>query len=127
MNTAVRYYSRGGNTKAIAEAIAEGAGCSAESIPTALGGEVDVLYLGAAVYAGRISGRMKKFIASLDPGKVGKVVLFSTSMTSRRAFSQMEKGLRARGVPVEGETFYSKSKEVDENLEAAREFGSRFA
>ena len=38
MKTAVRYYSRTGNTKVIAEAIAPVAGCQAESIEVPLEG-----------------------------------------------------------------------------------------
>lgn len=49
MNKAVRYFSKLGNTKAIAEAIAEGAGASAVSITDEpeLKQRVDILFLGA--------------------------------------------------------------------------------
>ncbi len=51
MKTAVRYYSRTGNTKVIAEAIAPVAGCQAESIEVPLEGVTDILFLG-----GRFTG-----------------------------------------------------------------------
>lgn len=53
MKKAVRYYSRLGSTKTIAEAIAQGAGVQAVSITEEpeLTEPVDVLFLGGAPYA----------------------------------------------------------------------------
>lgn len=54
MNAAVRYYSRSGNTKAVAEAIAKGAGVQAVSVDAAdakITEPVDVLFIGGALYA----------------------------------------------------------------------------
>ena len=54
MRAAVRYYSRSGNTKAVAEAIAEAAGVSAISVDAsdaAITEPVDVLFIGGALYA----------------------------------------------------------------------------
>ncbi len=53
MTKAVRYFSKLGNTKTIAEAIAEGAGVEAISITDEpeLKTFVDILFLGGAPYA----------------------------------------------------------------------------
>lgn len=53
MSTAVRYFSKLGNTKKIAEAIAEGAGTAVVSVTDEpeLKERVDVLFLGGAPYA----------------------------------------------------------------------------
>ena len=79
MKTAVRYYSRTGNTKVIAEAIAPVAGCQAESIEVPLEGVTDILFLGGAVYWGKIPGTLKEYIKSLSPQQVKCVAVFTTA------------------------------------------------
>ncbi|MCD8366751.1 MAG: flavodoxin [Clostridiales bacterium] len=105
-NVAVRYFSRSGNTKKLAEAIAEAAGCTAAQIPAPIDGTVDVLFLGASVYWGGVSAEVREYIETLDKGKIGKVVVFSTSALAERAFPQMQKRLQDRGIPVEDRNFY---------------------
>lgn len=133
MKAAVRYYSRSGNTKRLADAIAEAAGCAAREIPMSFNERMDVLFLGAAVYWGGISPEVKTFIRGLDKSKVGKVAVFSTSALAQRAFPQIQKELIKAGVAVEAEDFYCRGQfktlhrgKPDENdLAAAREFARR--
>ena len=81
MTKAVRYFSKLGNTKTIAEAIAEGAGVPAVSISDEpeLKERVDVLYLGGAPYANIMAPELKEYAEKLDATKVGCVILFTTS------------------------------------------------
>lgn len=54
MNIAVRYYSRGGNTKLLADAIAKSLDVSAVSVDSEnseINEKVDVLFIGGALYA----------------------------------------------------------------------------
>lgn len=133
MKAAVRYYSRSGNTKRLADAIAEAAGCAAREIPMSFNERVDVLFLGAAVYWGGISPEVKTFIRRLDKSKVGKVAVFSTSALTQRAFPQIQKELTKAGVAVEAEDFYCRGqfktlhrgKPGENDLAAAREFARR--
>ncbi|MCD8367695.1 MAG: flavodoxin [Clostridiales bacterium] len=106
MNVQVRYYSRSGNTKKLADVIAETAGCKAEQIPAPVSGKADILFLGASVYWGGISSEVKEYIQSLDKDKIGKVVVFSTSALAERAFPQIQKKLQSRGILVESRNFY---------------------
>ena len=46
MKTAVRYYTKTGNTKRLAEAIAQAAGVDAQPISVPLTEPVDILFLG---------------------------------------------------------------------------------
>ena len=46
MKAAVRYYTKGGNTRKVAEAMAEAIGVEAKSIDFPLEEKVDVLFLG---------------------------------------------------------------------------------
>ncbi len=106
MSVAVRYYSRGGNTKKLADAIGEAVGVEAKSIEAGLEEKVDVLFLGASVYAYGIDNNVKGFIAKLDPDQVGKIVVFSTSALAERAFPEVEKAIKSSGLSVDERNFY---------------------
>ncbi|MCR4695043.1 MAG: flavodoxin [Pseudobutyrivibrio sp.] len=106
MNSAVRYYSQTGNTRKLADAIAEVAGVTAATTSSPVTDDTDVLFLGASVYWAGIDSEVKKFIASLDPKRVQKVVVFSTSALAERAFPSIEKLLKARGIAVSQDNFY---------------------
>ena len=86
MSTAVRYFSKPGNTRAIAEAIAEGAHIPAVSIKNEpeLKEHVDILFLGGAPYANIMDPKLRAYAESPSPELVGRVVLFTTSNWSRR-------------------------------------------
>ena len=78
MKIAVRYQSRGGNTKAIAETIAKAAGVKAEAIDTPLAESVDILFVGGAIYAFGMDESLKKYLQDLDTQGVKSVAAFST-------------------------------------------------
>ena len=100
MTKAVRYFSKLGNTKTIAEAIADGAGVKAVSITDEpeLKERVDILYLGGAPYANIMAPELKEYAERLDATMVGYVVLFTTSNWSRRTVLTLKKLLRAKGI-----------------------------
>jgi len=76
---AVRYQSRGGNTKTVAEVIAKTAGVTAESIDVPLTGPVDILFVGGGVYAWDIDKALKSFLENLTPEAVKSVAAFTTA------------------------------------------------
>lgn len=125
MKKAVRYYSRLGNTRAIAEAIAEGAGGKAISITDEprLVEYVDVLYLGGAPYTNIMAPELRAYAENLDASKVGKIVLFTTSNWSRRTVLALKKLLRGKGIAVADEYFYAHMLHIKARIDAAREFG----
>lgn len=123
MNAAVRYYSRSGNTKLLAEAIAEAAGVQAVSVdqPNAvLMEKTDVLFLGGALYAYGLDKHLKAYLSALDGSKVGKAVVFSTSWLSRHALDLIRNALKDKGIAVEEETFYAKGRPDAEKLEEVK-------
>ena len=130
MSTAVRYFSRSGNTKLVADAIANGANVHAISVDKANAGlksRVDVLFVGGALYAYGIDSYLKDFLKDIDPKMVGTAVVFSTSWVSKHALSVIKKSLTAKGINVEEETFYVKNKPTSEQLEEAKAFGKKYA
>lgn len=127
MTKAVRYYSKSGNTKTIAEAIADGAGTAAVSVTDepVLKEAVDILYLGGAPYANIMAPQLKEYAQNLDASKVGKVILFTTSNWSRRTVRALKTMLKEKGIPVEEEYFYAHMLNIKGKIEAAQEFGRR--
>lgn len=129
MNIAVRYYSRSGNTKAVAEAIARAAGVQAVSVDqpdAALAEPADVLFICGALYAYGIDSHMKEYLKSLKKGDAKKAVVFSTSWISKHAIDLIKKGLGEAGIPVVEESFYVKNKPNSEQLKAAEAFARKF-
>ena len=129
MNVAVRYYSRSGNTEAIAKAIASkhkvwAVSCDAPN--AAIEEPVDLLFIGGALYAYGIDKKLKAYLQTLDANKVKKAVVFSTSWISKHALELIRKELEAKGIPVAEETFYSKSKPSEAELNAAAAFAEKF-
>lgn len=110
MKVAVRYYSKTGNTKKLADAISEAVGTEAATVDSPINEYVDILFLGASVYYGGIDKKIKSFIDSLKTDKIGKVVVFSTSSLTERAFFEIEKLLKQNGVNVEKDNFYCRGK-----------------
>ena len=86
MKVAIRYYSRGGNTKKLAEAIGEELGLKALTTDTPLEEDVDILFLGSSVYAYGVDDNIKRFIENIDV-KVGCVYNFSTAALIRSTLS----------------------------------------
>ena len=124
---AVRYFSKTGNTRKVAKAIAKGAGAKAVSITDEpkLKEYVDVLFLGGAPYANVMAPELKTYAFNLDPDKIGKVVLFTTSNWSRRTVLYLRKIFKAKGIEVEREYFYAHMLNVKNRLEDAKKFGRK--
>lgn len=129
MNIAVRYYSRSGNTKAVAEAIAKAAGVNAISVDrsdAAITEPVDVLFIGGALYAYGLDSHLKEYLGTLQKDKVKKAVVFSTSWISKHSIDLIKKGLAEKGISAAEDTFYVKNKPNDTQLEHAAEFARKF-
>ncbi len=110
MNVQVRYLSKSGNTKKLADAIAKAAGVTSQVVVNGSNEEADILFLGASVYWNGIDGKVKTYIDQLDASKVKEVVVFSTSAMAERAFPDIKKRLEARGIKVANENFYCRGK-----------------
>ena len=105
MKVAVRYYSRGGNTKKLAMAIAEAVGVQAETTAVPLEEDTDILFLGSSVYAYGVDEDVKRFIEDTHV-KIGKVVNFSTAAVIKSTYKQVGKLLAAKGIPQAREQYY---------------------
>lgn len=109
MKIAVRYYSKSGNTKKIAEAIAKAVGTTAKTINEVISEPVEFLFLGGAIYAGNISNHLKIFIQGLTSEKVKAVVVFSTSMGGKSIKAQVSETLKDKKIKIIEKDFSCKS------------------
>ena len=104
MNIEVRYYSRSGNTKLLAEAISKALNVPAISVDadnSAINENVDVLFIGGALYAYGLDKNLKKYLEELDGSKIGKAVVFSTSWLSKHSVDLIKNSLKKKGIKVE--------------------------
>ena len=105
MKYAVRYASRGGNTRAVADEIAKKIDVKAERISEPLEEEVDVLFLGAGVWFASVTKDMKEYLAALDSGKIKQIVAFSTSGHLVSAIKKITAAAKDKGIKVHEESF----------------------
>jgi flavodoxin len=103
----VRYVSRRGNTKKVAESVARALGLC----PAAIGTDTeidhaDILFVGGALYAGKIDGKLRAFLEKLTAGQVGTVAVFSTSGGDKTILAEVKSILEPKNIPVAGESFH---------------------
>ena len=105
MKIAIRYYTKTGNTKKLAEAIGSAINVEAKTVDEPLTEDVDILFLGSAVYAAGIDERVKEFIKSINVN-VGKVVNFSSAALIKSTYSQVKKQVEKKGLKMSEDEFH---------------------
>lgn len=107
MKIAVRYHSRGGNTKTLAQAIASAVGVKAEMIGVPFDEPVELLFVGGGVYGGAIKGdidsSLRSYLENLEPSVVKSVAAFSTAGVMDGA-KRIASAVKAKGINVHNET-----------------------
>ena len=104
MNIAVRYYTKTGNTKRLAEAIAEAVGV--EALP--LSEPVEILFLGNSYYAFNIDPEVRNFIHSLDKNKVGRIVNFGSAAMLNSTWKKVKAEADKAGIAMDEHEFHCK-------------------
>lgn len=125
---AVRYYSKSGNTKLLAEAIGKGAGVipiSVDEDSAKITENIDVLFIGGALYAYGLDKVMNEYLAGIDGSKVKKAVVFSTSWISKHSIDLIKKALVAKGIEVADETCYVRNKPNEKQMAEAEAFAKK--
>ena len=105
MNIAIRYYTKTGNTKKLAEALSEAVGVEALTIDSPLTEDVVILFLGSAVYAAGVDSEIKKFIESINVN-VGKIVNFSSAALIESTYKQVKKIAEDNNITMAEEEFH---------------------
>ena len=135
MKVAVRYYTKTGNTKKLAEAVAEAAGTQAFPLSAPIEEPVDILFLGNSYYAFTIDPEVRDFVRSLDSSKVGRIVNFGSAAMLNSTYKKVKAEADKIGVPMDEREFHCKGefkglhkgKPDDSDLKAASEFAAKIA
>lgn len=132
MNIAVRYFTRSGNTKKLAEEIAKTVACEAKDVSVPLTERADILFLGCSYYAFDVDEAVKHFITENNEN-IGKIVCFGTSAMMKSMKKPVSKVADTVGVIVADEEFHCrgqfkkvhKGRPNEEDLKAVSDFAKR--
>lgn len=105
MNIAVRYYTRSGNTKKLADAIAEVTMSEAETVAVPLAEKTDIVFLGTSYYAFDADEAVKQFILN-NKDNIGKIVCFGTSAMMKSMKKPISRVADMAGVIVSEDEFH---------------------
>ncbi|MBR2264672.1 MAG: flavodoxin [Firmicutes bacterium] len=130
MTFAVRYYTKTGNTKKLAEAIAAVLGVEALPISEPLREPVDILLLGNSYYAFTIDPEVRSFIRALDKTLVGRIANFGSAAMLNSTYKKVKAEAAKVGIPMVEQEFHCKGefkgmhkgRPNEEDLKAAAEF-----
>ena len=130
MKYAVRYYTKTGNTKRLAEAIAAELGVEALPISEPIKEYVDVLLLGNSYYAFSIDPEVRAFIRTLDKTLVGSIANFGSAAMLNSTYKKVKAEADKIGIPMVEKEFHCKGefkglhkgRPNDEDLAAAAAF-----
>lgn len=130
MKTAVRYYTKTGNTKRLAEAVAKAVGAEALDLSAPITEPVDVLFLGNSYYAFSIDPEVREFVRKLDKNKVGRIVNFGSAAMLNSTYKKVKAEADKVGIPMDEREFHCKGefkgihkgRPNEEDLAAAAEF-----
>lgn len=132
MKIAVRYYTKTGNTKKLAESIANAVGVEALPISVPVDQPVDILFLGNSYYAFSIDPEVRKFIQSLDKNKVSKIVNFGSAAMLNSTWKKVKAEADKVGIAMDEREFHCKGefkgvhkgRPNEEDMKAAAKFAN---
>lgn len=105
MKVEVRYYSRGGNTKRLAEAVAKALNVEALGVDQPMNGRADVVFMCASVYAGGPDKSVTTFVKQ-NARDIGRLVVLSTSASGKSTFARLKAAAQDMGVQVSENFFH---------------------
>ena len=135
MKIAVRYYTKTGNTKRLAQAVASAVGAEALPLEAPIAEPVDILFLGNSYYAFSIDPQVRDFIRSLDKSKVGRIVNFGSAAMLNSTYKKVKAEADRIGIPMDPREFHCKGefkgihkgRPNEEDLKAAAAFSKEIA
>lgn len=105
MKIAVRYYTRSGNTKKLAEAVAKAVETEAMDVTVSLTEKADILFLCCSYYAFDVDAAVKEFITK-HKDCIGKIVCVGTSAMMKSMKKPIAKVTAPLGIAVADEEFH---------------------
>ncbi|MDO4866228.1 MAG: flavodoxin family protein [Clostridia bacterium] len=132
MRIEVRYYSKNGGTKKLAEAIGQALDTEAKTVDVKLEKYADVVFLGSSVYKGKPDPAVVKFIAD-NAKNIGKIVVFGSAGTKKSTFPAIKSAAAGNAVKTaemffqcKGEfLFLNKGRPNDQDCRDAADFAKK--
>ncbi len=134
MKFAVRFYTKTGNTKKLAEAIANELGVQALPLSEPVTEPVDFLFLGNSFYAFTIDAEVRNFIKTLSKDKVGKIVNFGSAALLNSTYKKVKAEAQKVGIELDEKEFHCKGefkalhkgRPNENDIKAAIEFARQY-
>lgn len=132
MRIDVRYFTKNGGTKKLAEAIANAVGAEAKGVDAPLEKKADLLFLGASVYGGKPDASVTAFIRQ-NAKDIGKIVVFGSACTGKSTYPVIKAVAADCAVKTaemffqcKGEfLFFNKNRPNDQDCADAAEFAKK--
>ncbi len=132
MRVDVRYFTKNGGTKKLADAIANAVGAEAKTVDVPLEKYADVVFLGASVYGGKPDPAVVKFIAD-NARNIGKIVVFGSACTGKSTFPAIKSAAAGQAVKTaemffqcKGQFwFFNKNRPNDQDCADAADFAKK--
>ena len=105
MKTEVRYFSKGGNTRRLAEAVAKALNVEAQGVDQPMSGKADVVFLCASVYGGMPDKSVTTFVKQ-NARDIGKLMVLSTSASGKSTHGRLKAAAEDMGVTVSDAYFH---------------------
>ena len=129
MSIEVRYYSRGGHTRKLAEAVAQVLAVTARGVDEPMEGRADVVFLCSSVYGGLPDKQVTDFVKQ-NARDIGRLVVLSTSASGKSTFTRLKAVAEDMGIRVSDAyyhcpgafMFFHKNRPNDEDCKNAAAF-----
>lgn len=129
MKIEVRYYSKTGNSKKLANAIAEELKIEALDVNNNLNEDVDVLFICNSIYWAGIDSKVKNFVKD-NAGKIKLLVNVSTAAIKKSSYGQMKKLAKDNNINLSEKEFHCpgsfmgmhKNRPNDDDIKALKAF-----
>ena len=99
MTANVYYYTRSGNTKKLADAVAAALGIDSRDVSVPLRERTDILFLGSSLYAFGFDPAVGEFIIE-NAAKIGTLVCFGTSASGASTYKKVRALAESCGIAV---------------------------
>lgn len=119
MKVAIRYFSRGGHVKSMAEALARGTGVEAVSIdePSAkITEHIDLLFIGGALYNFQLDKGFKQYLEDLPEGLIDEAICFGSSWLTRRPVFLIQDYLKKKDIKISKQAIWSRNRPNDDMI-----------
>ena len=109
MTVAVRYLSKTGNTKKLAQAVGEAVGVQEEDLLSPIREPIEILFLGSAVYAAGIDEKVKVYLEE-NREQIGAIAAFSTAALISGTYRQLQRICQQLEIPLLDSEYHCKGK-----------------